>query len=207
MVEIQIQKQFRLSPVILIYWSTAMRQPLTAGLAAPPPKPKLTMRYPSTSARQATANANAVISDVLAASVPPPLRAPPHKVQNPDPGPLQQNKGAIPTVAAGALQRPPACHTNLAGELRRIYLGLRACRDVPYIHLQSDSEYALMQINRFWREGCQNCLQTTAHRDLICSTVKELQLRGRRHGKGHLWLEKVTFHDDELTHDEPTTSP
>jgi hypothetical protein len=177
MVEIQIQKQFRLSPVILIYWSTAMRQPLTAGLAAPPPKPKLTMRYPSTSARQATANANAVISDVLAASVPPPLRAPPHKVQNPDPGPLQQNKGAIPTVAAGALQRPPACHTNLAGELRRIYLGLRACRDVPYIHLQSDSEYALMQINRFWREGCQNCLQTTAHRDLICSTVKELQLR------------------------------
>ena len=165
------------------------------------------MRYPSTSARQATANANAVISDVLAASVPPPLRAPPHKVQNPDPGPPQQNKGAIPTLAAGALQRPPACHTNLAGELRRIYLGLRACRDVPYIHLQSDSEYALMQINRFWREGCQNCLQTTAHRDLICSTVKELQLRGRRHGKGHLWLEKVTFHDDELTHDEPTTSP
>ena len=92
-------------------------------------------------------------------------------------------------------------------ELRGIYLGLRACRDVPYIHLQSDSEYALMQINRFWREGCQNCLQTTAHRDLICSTVKELQLRDRRHGKGHLWLEKVASHDDELTHDEPTTSP
>jgi hypothetical protein len=64
-----------------------------------------------------------------------------------------------------------------------------------------------MQINRFWREGCQNCLQTTAHRDLICSTVKALQLRGRRHGKGHLWLEKVASHDDELTHDEPTTSP
>jgi hypothetical protein len=72
--------------------------------------------------------------------------------------------------------------------LRGIYLCLRACRDVPYIHLQSDSKYALMQINRFWREGCQNCLQTTAHRDLICSTVKELQLRDRRH--------------DELTPDE-----